>query len=66
MTSPRRWFATLLVGLAAVAAAQAQQPATPAAPPVTRAARQAAQVDLTGFWVAQITEDWRWRMMTPP
>jgi hypothetical protein len=23
-------------------------------------------VDLTGNWVAQITEDWRWRMITPP
>jgi hypothetical protein len=23
-------------------------------------------VDVTGNWVAQITEDWRWRMITPP
>jgi hypothetical protein len=23
-------------------------------------------VDLTGTWVAQVTEDWRWRMITPP
>jgi hypothetical protein len=23
-------------------------------------------VDLTGTWVALVTEDWRWRMMTPP
>src|SRR5205807_2422396 len=22
--------------------------------------------DLTGYWVPIITEDWRWRMMTPP
>jgi hypothetical protein len=22
-------------------------------------------VDLTGYWVAMVTEDWRWRMMTP-
>ena len=21
---------------------------------------------MTGNWVAQITEDWRWRMITPP
>jgi len=21
---------------------------------------------VTGNWVAQITEDWRWRMITPP
>src|SRR5712691_1190304 len=25
----------------------------------------AAPVDLTGYWVALVTEDWRWRMMTP-
>jgi hypothetical protein len=23
-------------------------------------------VDLTGTWVAVVTEDWRWRMVTPP
>ena len=28
--------------------------------------RAAAAVDLTGTWVALVTEDWRWRMMTPP
>jgi hypothetical protein len=28
--------------------------------------RQAAPVDLTGTWVAVVTEDWRWRMVTPP
>jgi len=29
-------------------------------------ARQAAPVDLTGTWVSVVTEDWRWRMVTPP
>ena len=32
------------------------------APPTPRAM---AQIDLTGYWVAIITEDWRWRMVTP-
>jgi hypothetical protein len=32
-------------------------------PPPT--ARQAAPVDLTGYWVSVVTEDWRWRMLTP-
>ena len=32
------------------------------APPTPRAA---APIDLTGYWVAEITEDWRWRMVTP-
>ncbi len=29
-------------------------------------ARAVAPIDLTGTWVAVITEEWRWRMMTPP
>ncbi len=29
-------------------------------------AREAAPHDLTGFWVAVVTEDWRYRMMTAP
>jgi hypothetical protein len=37
------------------------QPAGP--PPIPRAA---APIDLTGYWVALITDDWRWRMVTPP
>lgn len=28
--------------------------------------RVAAPVDLTGYWVSLVTEDWRWRMLTPP
>ncbi len=33
-----------------------------AAPP---AAKAAAPIDLTGYWVSIVTEDWRWRMVTP-
>src|SRR5712692_4787155 len=29
------------------------------------AAKIAAPIDLTGYWVAVITQDWRWRMVTP-
>src|SRR4029079_15295090 len=29
-------------------------------------ARQGAPVDLTGNWVSMVTEDWQWRMRTPP
>jgi len=32
-------------------------------PPAT--ARAAAPVDFTGTWVSVVTEDWRWRMVTP-
>jgi hypothetical protein len=28
--------------------------------------RASAPIDLTGQWVAIISEDWRWRMITPP
>jgi len=38
--------------------------AAPQAPRQT--ARQAAPVDVTGTWVSIVTEDWRWRMVTPP
>jgi hypothetical protein len=49
-----------------VAAAQ-QAPATPAAAAQTpRTPRSIAPVDLTGYWVSVVTEDWRWRMLTPP
>src|SRR6476661_129199 len=27
--------------------------------------RAAAPVDLTGYWVSVVSEDWRWRMVTP-
>lgn len=31
-----------------------------------QSAQAAAQVDLTGYWVALVTEDWLWRMITAP
>jgi hypothetical protein len=60
-----RWLpaaaAPALLAAACVATAQPPPPA-----PAERSARAAAPVDLTGHWVAQVTEDWRWRMLTPP
>ena len=38
-----------------------QQPPQPPQTP-----RAAAPIDLTGYWVSVVTEDWRWRMLTPP
>lgn len=43
--------------------ASAQGRGAPGAPPPTPKA--AAAIDLTGNWVAVISEDWRWRMITP-
>lgn len=64
---------TKTVGVAAVAMAMAlgavtsaqggrgQAPGGAAATP-----RAAAPIELTGTWVSVVTEDWRWRMVTPP
>ncbi len=35
----------------------------PPAPPINP--RQIAPQDFTGYWVSLVTEDWRWRMITP-
>lgn len=40
-----------------------------AVPPTAKAIQtpeQAAPIDLTGYWASVVTEDWRWRMLTPP
>ena len=31
-----------------------------------RPARASAPIDVTGYWVSIVTQDWRWRMVTPP
>jgi hypothetical protein len=47
----------------AVAPVVAQRGAPPGPPPSPQAA---APIDMTGYWVSIVTEDWRWRMVTPP
>jgi len=32
----------------------------------TQTPQAGAPIDLTGYWVSIVTEDWRWRMVTPP
>ena len=61
MTNPHKSRATTLLLFAAVLAAGRQVAAQDL---VT--AREIAPVDLTGYWTAVVTEDWRWRMVTPP
>jgi hypothetical protein len=34
-------------------------------PPPPKPAKAAAPIDLSGYWVTIITQDWRWRMVTP-
>ena len=35
------------------------------APPPAPTAKASAPIDLTGYWVAVVNEDWRYRMVTP-
>jgi hypothetical protein len=43
----------------------AQAPATGSRNAAATSAKSGALVDLTGYWVSIVNEDWRWRMMTP-
>jgi hypothetical protein len=56
-------LATLL-SAAILPHASGQGRGAPAGPPST--SKASAPIDLTGYWVALVTEDWRWRMLTPP
>jgi hypothetical protein len=51
--------------LALALPAHAQPPGGLGGVLAVRTAKQAAPVDLTGYWVSVVTEDWRWRMVTP-
>src|SRR5690606_39210859 len=31
-----------------------------------KSAEQSAPFDVTGYWASVVTEDWRWRVVTPP
>ncbi|HLI84774.1 MAG TPA: hypothetical protein VKV17_12700 [Bryobacteraceae bacterium] len=55
------WAASL--GMAAYA--QPGRGNTAPAPERPLSARESARVDITGYWVSVVTEDWRWRMVTP-
>ena len=64
-----RW--DLVIGIwvlsAAAAFAQGQRAVEQGpAPELPRTLRAAAPIDLTGTWVSIVSEDWRWRMITPP
>ena len=37
----------------------------PPGPQAPKSAQAAAPADFTGYWVSVVTEDWRWRMVTP-
>ena len=65
----KRWTISVAVLIAALAIIngvdlKAQRGAAGRGAPATP--RAAAPVDITGLWVSVVTEDWRWRMRTPP
>jgi hypothetical protein len=72
-TSMLRGRAPLFVGAVALAMAiaalghqvNAQAPAGRGAAPAP-SPWAGAPIDLTGYWVSVVNEDWRWRMVTPP
>src|SRR5215475_13077242 len=57
----KRTFVLLWFLLSSSLIAQQRGPAAPARNP-----RDASPIDLTGYWVAVVHEDWRFRMVTPP
>jgi hypothetical protein len=59
-----RGLVCLMLSAAAGIVSAQGPPGTPPAPPPTP--RAAATVDLTGYWVSLVTEDWRSRMTLPP
>jgi hypothetical protein len=55
-----------LVAAAALAIPELLVAQTPQPGPLPRvAAKDAAPEDIAGYWVSVVTEDWRWRMLTP-
>lgn len=52
--------------VAAIGAGGVQVAAQQAKPATATTPRSAAAIDLTGYWVSYVTEDWRFRMITPP
>jgi hypothetical protein len=61
MRLPSTFIAAITLTLAAQPVLFAQEP-----PGAGQTAKAAAPIDLTGYWVAIVTEDWRYRMLTAP
>ena len=56
--------AMILWALSCTLSAQGPPGGRAGGPPPT--GKAAARVDFTGYWVSVVSEDWRWRMITPP
>jgi hypothetical protein len=60
-----RSIAIALITVACLCAQEEETPAPVAKPAAQKTAREEAPIDLTGYWTAVVTQDWRWRMVTP-
>lgn len=58
-----RWSGALVLCVVAATSVAGQRGGPPQPPPTAKAA---APIDLTGYWVSVVSEDWRYRMTTPP
>jgi hypothetical protein len=59
-----RFVAAIVAALVLPTVSYAQPPGFKPPPPKTP--KDAAPIDLTGYWVSVVSEDWRFRMLTPP
>jgi hypothetical protein len=60
-----RTLLTSILFITLAGTAFAQGPPGRGGPPPPKTPKDAAPVDFTGYWVSVVTEDWRWRMVTP-
>ena len=58
------FLGVLLIGFSTIVAASGQRGRGSA--PQPQSPRISAPFDMTGYWVSLVTEDWRYRMFTPP
>jgi hypothetical protein len=61
-----RGFAVLALAVVALTCAGISAQAPQGGPPQAQTPQDAAPIDLTGYWVSIVNEEWRWRMVTPP
>jgi hypothetical protein len=54
-----------IASLALLLALSAGLKPLPASAQTPSSARDSAPIDLTGYWVSYVTENWRYRMVTP-
>ncbi|HUA19600.1 MAG TPA: hypothetical protein VMB25_12710 [Bryobacteraceae bacterium] len=58
-------FLVFLSAGALLAQEDEEEPSAQSKPAAPKTAREQAPIDLTGYWISVVTQDWRWRMVTP-